>query len=402
MSPSDLPPPPSSHPGRPPWRLLGLLLLAAIVIVVWGLIDRAQARAALERAAADQAVLSVSVVSASPGSGAESLSLPGRVEAYATAPIYARINGYLKRWTVDIGAHVKSGQLLAEIDAPEIDQQLRQAEADLQTRTANDSLAQSTAARWQQLYAAQSVSKQDLDDKLAAAAASRADTAAARARVEQLRAQASFERVVAPFDGVVTARKTDVGALIDAGSGSGAELFAVADLHRLRIYVQVPQIYAAGVKPGLSADLHFAEYPGRSFAARLSTTANAIDPVARTLLAQFETDNDDGTLLPGGFVEVQMHLPTRAETLRLPANALLFRGQGLLAAVVDDSQHVVLKPVSVGRDFGTSLEVLDGLTAGERVIVNPPDSLAGGETVRIVAPPGTVPATPATGAKKPS
>ncbi len=361
-------------------------MVGALAIVVWGIVIRVEARAELKRQAAQQSIVTVTITIAGRGPGSEELVLPGSVEAFTRAPIYARTSGYLKRCLADIGMPVKTGQLLAEIDTPEIDQQLRQTEADVDTAAANDALAASTAQRWQQLYDAQSVSRQDLDDKLSAATADRAALASARARVRQLRAQESFKRVVAPFDGIVTVRKVDIGALIDAGSGNGAELFEVADTRKLRVYVLVPQIYAAAAKPGLAADIRFAEYPGRAFPAKLKRTAGAIDPVARTLLAQLEIDNPRGELLPGGYAEAHLQMTTRADTLQLPSNTLLFRADGLSVATVGSDDVVALKKVTLGRDLGAQVEILSGLDVGEHVIVNPPDSITNGAKVRVVEP----------------
>jgi RND family efflux transporter MFP subunit len=377
----------SLPPSRGGGRLAAIAtVVVALVIVVWGILGRLEARAELKQRAAEQAIIAVAVTTAEHGAETDPLVLPGSVEAYTRAPIYARTSGYLKRWLVDIGTPVKAGQLLAEIETPEIDQQLQQAAADVETAAANEALARSTAQRWQQLFEAQAVSQQDLDAKLGAAAADKAALAAARARLEQLRAQESFKRVVAPFDGIVTARNTDVGALINAGNSSGAQLFEIADTHKLRVYTRIPQTYAAATRPGASAEIHFAEYPGRSFPAHLTRTSGALDPGARTLLAQLEIDNPRGELLPGGYAEVHLQLPARKDTLRLPSNALLFRADGLSVATVGSDDLVTLNKVTVGRDLGTQIEILSGLAAGTRVIVNPPDSIADGAKVRVIAP----------------
>jgi RND family efflux transporter MFP subunit len=385
--PSSAPPSPPPRSGR--LRLwLAAFALLAIALAAWGIATRVAAHQALARQAADLAVPTVAVTSVQTAPPMHELVLPGSVEAYKQALIYARVSGYLKRWYADIGATVKAGQLLAEIDAPELDQQLRSAQADVETAAASAQLATSTAQRWQQMYQAQSVSKQDLDDKIGAAAAAKATLDASRAKVEQLRAQVAFERVVAPFDGVVTARKTDIGALIDAGSASGAELFEVADTRRLRVYVHVPQTDAAAARPGLAAQVQFAEYPGRSFQAKLVSDADALDPATRTLLAQLEIDNRGHELLPGGYAEVHLQLQDRQPLLRVPASTLLFRGQGLMVASVGDDGVARLHTIVPGRDLGTEMEVLSGVRAGERLIVNPPDSLLSGTRVRVVQSPG--------------
>jgi RND family efflux transporter MFP subunit len=387
---------------RRPGRYLLLALAAALLLAVWGIFSRLEARAALRKAAAETAIQTVAFTTAQHGTGSEELVLPGSVQAYADAPIYARTSGYLKRWLVDIGTPVKSGQLLAEIDAPEVDQQLRQAEADLATARANNELAQSTAKRWKELLATDSVSKQDADEKLSDAAAKQALVDSAAANVARLRELASFKRIVAPFDGVITARNTDIGALISAGTGTpGQALFQIAATSRLRVYVQVPQSYAPQTRVGIPAELHFAERPGRSYPVRIVSTANALDPGTRNLLVQLEADNSQGELFPGAYGEVHFKLPTRADTVRLPANTLLFRGDGLQVATLGPDDKVQLKAVSLGRDFGAEVEVLSGVNLGERVIVNPPDSIADGAAVRIAQPPAEQHApAPAAGAGK--
>ena len=377
-----------------PWtlRLAGLCGIGAMALVAaWGLASRHRAAADLRRATDDAAVRYVATVLAKRGPATEELVLPGNVQAFVEAPIYARTNGYLKTWYTDIGSEVKRGQLLAVIDTPEVDDQLRQAEADLRTAEANDQLARSTAKRWQELLATDSVSRQETEEKVADAAAKDALVAAARANVSRLRNLEDFKRVVAPFDGVITARRTDIGALINAGSGTGPELFRLADTSKLRIYVQVPQTFATEIKTGTTAELHFAEYPGRSFPAQLVRTAQALNPTARTLLVELQADNSRHLLLPGGYAEVHLRLAQPSSIVRLPVNALLFRRDGLRVAKLGPDHRVRLVPVSLGRDFGTEVEVVNGVKAGEAVIINPADSLADHELVRVAAGSGAGP-----------
>jgi RND family efflux transporter MFP subunit len=284
---------------------------------------------------------------------------------------------------------VKAGQLLAEIESPEVDQQLRQAEADLSTAEANQKIADLTAQRWRDLRSTDSVSKQEADEKIASAASGDAQMQAAHANVQRLKELSGFEKIVAPFDGVVTARNTDIGQLIAAGENTGPALFRVADMHRLRTYVTVPQTYAAGMTPGLKADLLFPDRPGKVYTATLDSTSSAIDQTTRTLLAQLVIDNKNGELLPGAYAEVHFHLPpgVSGPIFKLPANVLLFRSDGLHVGTVDANNHVVLKTVEVGRDFGSDIEIIHGLTPDDNVILSPPDSLTEGMAVRLATPP---------------
>ena len=377
-----------SSPGRDPRirRYVLITIGVAVVLAAWGILTRLSARIALERAAAEAAVFTVATTHPSRGPGTDLLVLPGSVQAFYEAPIYARTNGYLRIWHTDIGASVRKGQLLAEIDTPEVDQQLRQAEADLATAKANSQLARTTNERWQGLLATESVSKQDADERAGDAAAKEAAEQSAAANVARLRELESFKRVLAPFDGVVTQRNTDVGALINAGQTPGSALFRVADTHRLRIYVSVPQSYAGQIGPGLAAGLVFADRPGKRYQAEVVSTARALDASSRTLQVELQIDNRSGELLPGSYAEVQFDLHGGASTLRIPANAVLFRAQGLLVATVDPTGHVHLRPITQGRDFGKEIEVLAGLEPDDALIVNPPDSLSDGMQVHIAAP----------------
>ena len=362
-----------------------IVILIAVVGIAW----RLHSRAAIGQETAAAAIPAVVVVKASTAAASDDLVLPGNVQAYNSASIYARTAGFLKAWYTDIGTPVKRGQLLAEIDAPDLDQQLAQAQADLATAQANYRLAQSTNARWQDLLATESVSKQDADEKAGDAAAKKSIAESAAANVARLRELASFKRIVAPFDGTVVARNTDIGALINAGQASGTELFRVADTKKLRVYVQVPQAFVAAAKPGLSANLIFAEHPGHPYVAKVTRTANAIDAVSRSLQVELELDNAHGELLPGAYTEVHFKLPDSGQNLRLPPTTLLFRAAGLQVATVGADNRVTLRKVVQGRDFGTSVEVLSGIAPDDRVINNPPDSISDGATVRIVDPAAT-------------
>jgi RND family efflux transporter MFP subunit len=381
---------PHIHSNSPPGKVRRIALIAlviALVLAVWGIFSRVTARAALGKETAATALPTVVTLKPSHSPAGEDLVLPGDVQAFFAAPIYARTSGYLQNWYTDIGTHVKKGQLLAEIDAPEVDQQYSQAQADLATAQANYDLSHTTNVRWQGLLATDSVSKQDADEKAGDEAAKKAALESSRANVARLRDLESFKRVVAPFDGTVTARNTDIGALINAGQSSGAELFRVADTHRLRIYVQVPQPYAAMTAVGTSAALRFAEHPGKDYPAPVVNTADALDPGTRTLQVELQVDNDKGELFPGAYAEVHFKLPADAKILRLPANTVLFRTAGLQIATVGADNHVTLKNVTQGRDFGTTIEIVSGLEADDNVILNPPDSLADGSQVRIAPPP---------------
>ena len=367
----------------------------AVVLAVWGIVSRVSARYALSRQIAIAAATTVVTVKPTVASGSEALVLPGSVQANYEAPIYARTNGYLRAWYTDIGTPVKKGQLLAEIDTPEIDQQLGQAQADLAVAEANYQLANTTDLRWQGLLATESVSKQDAEQRAGDAAAKKAAVQSAAANVARLRDMESFKRVLAPFDGVVTQRNTDIGALINAGQSPGSPLFRVADSHRLRIYVSVPQPYASSIRAGMSADLMFAEHPGRRYPATVAFTAEALDPVSRTLQVELQIENPRHELFPGAYGEVHFNLAAAASTLRLPANALLFRAEGLLVAAVGGDYRVHLKPIIEGRDFGSSIEVVHGIDAADDIVVNPPDSIADGALVRVVAKSGDPAAAPA-------
>jgi RND family efflux transporter MFP subunit len=370
---------------RSQWWILVLAAVTAIVIVIAGILPRIQARTALKKETAEMAVPAVVVVKPKRSAPAQEIVLPASVQAFLDAPIYARTNGYLKKWYVDIGGHVKAGQLLAEIDTPEVNQQLRQSRADLATAQANLNLSKITADRYAGLLKSDSVSKQESDNAAGDYEAKQANLQSSQANVNRLQELQSFQKIYAPFAGVITARNTDVGALIDSGSGGGVrtELFHVVQPDKLRVYVSVPQAYSQAAKPGLTADLTLSEFPGRRFEGKLVRTANAIDPTSRTLLVEIAVDNPTGQLFTGSYAEVHLKLPTAASAFILPVNTLLFRAEGLRVASVGEGQKVELKPITIGHDFGSEVEVVAGLDGSENVIINPPDSVVNGETVRI-------------------
>lgn len=375
------------------WGRVSIAIGIVLAIVLILIFLRVQAASRLRAETNEDAIPVVSILTTTLGPGTEKIVLPGNVEPWHEATIYARTNGYIKKWYVDIGSHVKAGSLLAEIESPEIDAQLQQAEADLNTAIANEGLAQSTAKRWVALLKSDAVSKQETDEKVSQAKALSATVISARANRNRLRELVSFERVIAPFDGIITSRTTDIGALINAGSGATAvPLFHIVQANPLRVYVQIPQNYSSNIKPDMGVSLYFAEHPGKSYPAKLLKTANAINRVTRTLLAQFEVDNKDSELLPGGFTQVHLDMPISKKLIHLPVNVLLFRAKGLQVAVLDNQNRVVLKSVTVSRDYGNDVEIDTGLSVGERVILNPPDSIFDGEEVHIAETKDPLPA----------
>ena len=362
-----------------------IALVAAGAIAADGLISRARSTRELVQWTNAQAVPTVALAKLARGDAKQSLILPGNIQPYNKAAIYARVSGYLKSWQQDIGAHVTSGQVLASIDTPDLDQQLDQARANLATAEANEQLAAVTAKRWRSLVTSQWVSRQAYDEKAGAAAANKAIADAAQANVRQLEALESFKSIVAPFDGVVTQRNTDVGALINAGSTAGQELFEVSDLHRVRIYVQVPQAFSADLRPGLKATFTMPQYPGRKFDATLVTTSNAMNAVSRSMLVELQADNSDGKLLGNTYCQVRFEIPGDPNMVRLPATALMPVNQGVQVAVLGGDNKAVLKPIQLGRDFGDSVEVTAGLAPQDRVIDSPPETLQSGDAVQLAA-----------------
>lgn len=364
-------------------RFLWILLAVAVLLAIWGVFSRVRGRDRVGEETAQDAIPVVMVAKPTSSPATDELVLPGDVSAFIEAPIYARTNGYLKSWYTDIGTPVKKGQLLAEIETPEVDQQLRQARSDLETALANARIAATTDVRWKGLLEHNAVSPQDADTRAAAAQATKATADSAQANVRRLEDLESFKRVVAPFDGVVTLRNTDVGALINAGQSAGSQLFRVSDTTRLRVYVQVPEQFAPQTRPGVEAQLRFKEHPGVFYPAKVSRTSQALDPNLRTLQVELLVDNNKGELFPGSYAEVHFKLPGNASTLRVPATALIFRAAGLQVATVQQNNHIKLLSVQQGRDFGTSVEVLSGLSANDLIVLNPPDSIADGELVRV-------------------
>jgi RND family efflux transporter MFP subunit len=360
-------------------------IAAAVVAVIAanGIASRVNDARTLKSWTDAQSVPIVTVTTAQADATNAALELPGRLEAYARAPIYARVSGYLKSWQVDIGAHVKAGQLLADIETPDLDQQLLQAKADLVSAQANASLAETTAKRWQSMLGSESVSQQEVDEKTGDYAAKQAIVNAARANMERIQAMKDFAHITAPFDGVVTARETDIGALINAGSGTGPELFVVSDVRKLRVYVRVPQNYVPSIKPGSIATISVPEYPGKSFQATVEASANAVDAQSGTTLVQLAVDNSDGSLMPGDYASVHLPRPVDDGSLRIPASALIYNGKGLHVAMLGTDDTVTFKQVSILRDDGKSVVIGTGLAAGDRVIESPPDGLADGDRVKV-------------------
>jgi RND family efflux transporter MFP subunit len=370
---------------RKPWLVLGIGLIAVVAVFGWGVWSRVRARTALSSETAQVARQAVSVVPPKRTAPAQEIILPGNVQPFIASPIYSRTNGYLKKWYVDIGARVAQGQLLAVIETPEVDQQLQQSISNLNTAKANLALAETTRNRYQGLLQDNAVSQQDVDNAVGTYNANRATVEANQANVRQLEALQSFEKIYAPFTGVITARNIDIGDLINSGSSGGVktDLFHISQPGTLRVYVNVPEEYSQGVKTGMTADLSLAEFPGRKFQGKLVRTADAINMTTRTLLIEIDVDNPAGTLLTGSYAEVHLAVPAQASTFLLPVNTLIFRSEGLRVGIVKDGK-VVLSAVTAGHDFGNEIEIVAGLKAGDQVVINPPDSIVSGQTVEIV------------------
>src|SRR4030081_544482 len=376
---------PPNHAGagkrsRKTWIILAIASIAVVGVLLSGIWSRVKARNALNTETAQSALPAVSVVSPKQTAPANEIILPGNVQPFITSPIYARTNGYLKKWYFDIGAHGKKGQLLALIETPEVDQQLEQSLSNLNTAKANLALSEITKNRYQGLLKSNAVSQQDADNASGTYNANKAIVEANQANVKQLQALQSFEKIYAPFDGIVTARNTDIGDLINSGSSSAAktDLFHIAQPGTLRVYVNVPEEYSQGIKPGMTADLSLAEFPGRKFQGKLVRTAEAINLTTRTLLIEIDVDNPTGTLLTGSYAEVHLKVATQASTFLLPVNTLIFRSQGLHVGVVKNGK-VVLTAVTPGHDFGNQIEIVSGLKREDQIIVNPPDSIVSGQ-----------------------
>jgi len=361
-------------------------LVLAAVVVAGGIAARVHADQSLKTWTHEQAIPTVSLAQVK-GGGHADLVLPGDVQAFYTAPIHARTSGYLKRWYADIGQRVKAGEVLAEIDTPDLDQQVLQVRANLATAQANQRLSAITAKRWEGLVAQDAVSRQEADEKTGDLAARNSAVNAAQADLNRLLAQQAFKRITAPFDGVVTARNTDIGQLISVGGSADNALFTVADQHRMRIYVSVPQNYSSLVHRGLSAQVEVPEYPGQTFTASVVNDAQSVGR-GGAMLVELQIDNPDGRLKPGAYAQVSFKLPSAATTTKVASTALLFKHDGPTVAVVGADGHVKIRPVTIVRDLGTEVEIGAGLQSGERVIDNPPEALANGDLVRVA---GTAP-----------
>jgi RND family efflux transporter MFP subunit len=370
-------------------RLVGLGFLVLIVaILLYGLVSRAAESSRLHDLTEEQAIPNVSVAEPSSEDNRSGLDLPGRLEAFIRAPIYARVPGYLKSWKYDIGGKVRAGEVLAEIDTPDLDQQLMQARADLKVAEANAKLAEITAKRWQSLSGTDAVAKQDVDQRTFTYDANLAQVKAAQANVDRLAAEENFKRLVAPFDGVVTARETDIGALINVGASGGAELFVVSETGKLRVYVNVPQNFVPSVPPGTKATLRVPEHPGKTYTGVVEASAQAVNPSSGTTLMQIIVDNAAGELMPGDYASIRLQAAAPTNLLSVPGSAIIFDAKGLsIATVTGDDRglsRVVLKPVSIERDLGTVVELASGLSPTDRVIQNPPDGIANGDLVRVI------------------
>jgi RND family efflux transporter MFP subunit len=377
-----------SSPPKAPRRglaiagVIGCVTLA--LVVVNGIWSRSSSEAQLKELASATAIPTVAVVAPDRAANKSSLDLPGRLEAYSRAPIYARVSGFLKAWHVDIGAPVKAGQLLAEIEAPDLDQQLLQARAALASAQAAEALALVTAQRWQTLGGTNTVAKQTVDEKTGDLTVKQALSKAAQANVDRLTVLADFKRVVAPFDGTVTTRNTDLGALINADSSAGLALFVISDTRKLRLTVSVPQNYVPAVKLNTKVDIMVPEYPGKTYTGVVEASARSVDAASGTTRMQVVVDNAAGELMPGAFANTRIALPQDMVALSIPAGALIFGQKGLRVATVDANNKVVLKPITISRDLGQVVEIASGISPTDRIIDSPPDGLADGDPVRVV------------------
>jgi len=365
---------------------LFIFLIICAIVGGYGITARAKHATDLQHETAESSIATVSVVHPETGKGSDEIVLPGQLEAWHAAPIYARTIGYIAKWNTDIGAHVKKGAILAEIDTPEVDAQYQQAQADLATAAANQKLSAQTLERWQSLVKSDSVTKQETDEKVGDAAAKGAAVAAAQANVNRLQDLEVFKKVVAPFDGVITARNIDTGTLVNATNGAqGQELFHIVEKDKLRVYVDVPETYTQRLDDGMTVELHLSEYPGKVFPATVDTNASALDAATRTLRVELTVDNTDEKLLPGSYVEAHIKITSVGDGLKLPVNTFLYRNNGVFVATAGDDGHVHLKPVTLGRDYGATVEVTTGVDEKDQVIVNPADSIAEGEQVKVAA-----------------
>ena len=383
---------PDRSPGRPALRLRqvgGAAALLAIAVVAYGLGTRAAQTSRLRDLTEAQTVPTVDIVTPTSAVNSAGLELPGRLEAYIRAPIYARVPGYLKTWKHDIGSKVKAGDVLAEIDTPDLDQQLMQARADLSVAQANAKLAQVGAERWQSLASTDAVAKQDVDQRTFTWNANVAQVKSAQANVDRLVAEEDFKRLIAPFDGIVTARETDIGALINVGAAGGAELFVVSETGKLRVFINVPQNYVPSVPSGTKATITVPEHPDKTYSGTVEASAQAVNPSTGTTLMQIIVDNSAGEMMPGDYASIHLQIAGAAHVLSVPSSALIFDAKGLSVATVDANNRVLLKPVSIERDLGAVVELASGLSPNDRVIQNPLDGIATGTEVRLAeAAPG--------------
>jgi RND family efflux transporter MFP subunit len=361
----------------------GALVLLAVAIVAHGMVSRVTQTSRLRKLTEAQAVPTVAIVTPTTAQDHASLDLPGRLEAFTRAPIYARVPGYLKSWRHDIGDKVKAGDVLAEIDTPDLDQQLTQARADLSVAQANAKLAKISAERWQSLANTDAVAKQDVDQRTFTLNANIAQVRSAQANVDRLVAEEGFKHLLAPFDGIVTARDTDVGALINVGAAGGAELFVISETSQLRVYLNVPQNYVPSVPPGTKATIRVPEHPDKTYSGTVEASAQAVNPSTGTTLMQLIVDNSAGEMMPGDYASIHLQITTATQALRVPSSAVIFDAKGLSIATVDGNNHVLLKPVSIQRDLGAVVELASGLMLNDRVIENPPDGIVTGATVRL-------------------
>jgi RND family efflux transporter MFP subunit len=383
---------PAAHSDLHRLRFVGVGFLVLIVaIVVYGLASRAAQNSRLHDLTEAQAVPNVAVAPPSSAENRTGLELPGRLEAYIRAPIYARVPGYLKSWKHDIGSKVKAGEVLGEIDTPDLDQQLMQARADLGVAQANANLSEVTAKRWQSLSGTDAVAKQDVDQRTFTWDANIAQVKSARANVDRLTAEEGFKRLIAPFDGIVTARETDIGQLINVGATGGAELFVVSETQQLRIFVNVPQNYVPSVPAGTKATIRVPEHPGKTYIGTVEASAQSVNPSSGTTLMQIIVDNRGGEMMPGDYASIHLQAAPAANVLSVPSSAVIFDAKGLSIATVGGDDRVVLKPVSIARDLGAVIEIASGLGPSDRVIQNPPDGIASGDRVNVIGRPAAHP-----------
>jgi RND family efflux transporter MFP subunit len=386
--------PPDSSPSTPAVSRRGLAiagvsaLIIGGVVVIFGITTRKVADAKLQEWTEKQAVPVVATTPPDTRGKKTTFSLPGRLEAYVQAQMYARVTGYVKKWDVDIGTPVKAGQLLAEIDAPDLDQQIMQAEANLASAKANSILSDATLKRGQSLITSYAISQQDLDQRAADASNKQGLVRAAQANLDRLRVLEQYKRIVAPFDGLVTARTTDIGALINVGAGGGPPLFVVSETSKLRVYVNVPQNYVPNIPVGTKAQIAVPEYPGRTFPAIVAASAQSVDVASNTMRMQLVVDNSRNELMTGDFTNVTFDLPHPEIAINVPASALIFNESGLHVATVGSDGRIVLREVTISRDLGNEVEIGSGIAADDRLVINPPDGIASGDKVRIAGAPG--------------